>query len=161
MQRITKSQCQYSCCYYGSSAYDCVMSLQFAYAKWAAEPTAVAVHVLRMLGGCVTLRWTGLGPAVGPPHKQLWRTGTAGAAADRSQGNHSGSSLLRTRISGKSSRPEGGIEPLRLSTPTGLKPATRTTECHLDDNTGKIGLLNMTTGRHNWLTWCYVIHSIG
>ena len=29
-------------------------------------------------------------------------------------------------------RPEGGIEPLCLSTPTGLKPATRTTECHLD-----------------------------
>ena len=29
-------------------------------------------------------------------------------------------------------RPEGGIEPLRFSAPTGLKPATRTTECHLD-----------------------------
>ena len=29
-------------------------------------------------------------------------------------------------------RPEGGIEPLCFSAPTGLKPATRTTECHLD-----------------------------
>ena len=29
-------------------------------------------------------------------------------------------------------RPEGGIEPLRLSTSTGLKPAPRTTEDHLD-----------------------------
>ncbi len=29
-------------------------------------------------------------------------------------------------------RPGGGIEPLRLSTPTGLKPAPQTTEGHLD-----------------------------
>ena len=47
------------------------------------------------------------------------------------------SSLLRTRIRDKSVRPEGGIEPLRLSAPTGLKPATRTTECHLDMERGK------------------------
>ena len=32
----------------------------------------------------------------------------------------------------KNLRPEGGIEPLCFSAPTGLKPATRTTECHLD-----------------------------
>ena len=59
------------------------------------------------------------------------------------------SSLLRTRISEKMSRPEGGIEPLRLSTPTGLKPATRTTECHLDIDIGKIGLSKVTIWSHN------------
>ena len=32
----------------------------------------------------------------------------------------------------KNLRPEGGIEPLCLSTPTGLKPAPQTTEDHLD-----------------------------
>ena len=30
-------------------------------------------------------------------------------------------------------RLEGGIEPLRVSPPTGLKPAHRTTEAHLGD----------------------------
>ena len=39
---------------------------------------------------------------------------------------------MRTLNLEKKLRPEGGIEPLRLSTPTGLKPATRTTEYHLD-----------------------------
>ena len=56
--------------------------------------------------------------------------------------------LLRTRISCKSSRPEGGIEPLRPSTPTGLKPATRTTECHLDDMEGKTGLPKVNIRSH-------------
>ena len=39
---------------------------------------------------------------------------------------------VRSKKARRSCRPEGGIEPLRLSAPTGLKPATRTTECHLD-----------------------------
>ena len=39
---------------------------------------------------------------------------------------------VRMPAGGKNYRPEGGIEPLRFSAPTGLKPATRTTECHLD-----------------------------
>ena len=59
------------------------------------------------------------------------------------------SSLLRTKISCKISRPEGGIEPLRLSAPTGLKPATRTTECHLDNSRGKTGLSKVTIWSHN------------
>ena len=35
-------------------------------------------------------------------------------------------------MSEQNPRPEGGIEPLCLSTPTGLKPAPQTTEDHLD-----------------------------
>ena len=41
--------------------------------------------------------------------------------------------LVRSKKARRLCRPEGGIEPLRLSAPTGLKPATRTTECHLDN----------------------------
>ena len=33
-------------------------------------------------------------------------------------------------LAGPQKRPEGGIEPLRLSSATGLKPALRTTEGH-------------------------------
>ena len=35
------------------------------------------------------LSWTGLGTAVGPRQIELWWAGATGAAADRSQGNHS------------------------------------------------------------------------
>ena len=45
--------------------------------------------------------------------------------------------VVRTRKCKSFPRPEGGIEPLRLSAPTGLKPATRTTEYHLDSWAGR------------------------
>ena len=56
---------------------------------------------------------------------------------------------MRSPNNRKNYRPEGGIEPLRLSTPTGLKPATRTTECHLDNSLGKTGLSKVTIWSHN------------
>ena len=43
-------------------------------------------------------------------------------------------------MSEQNPRPEGGIEPLCLSTPTGLKPAPQTTEDHLDNKRRKLML---------------------
>ena len=54
----------------------------------------------------------------------------------------------------KNPRPEGGIEPLCLSTPTGLKPAPQTTEDHLDRVWGRLGeiysygLIVLAAGNH-------------
>ena len=54
----------------------------------------------------------------------------------------------------KKYRPEGGIEPLCLSAPTGLKPAPQTTEDHLDRVWGRLGevysygLIVLAAGNH-------------
>ena len=55
---------------------------------------------------------------------------------------------VRTLERGQNSRPEGGIEPLRFSAPTGLKPATRTTECHLDIFTLEMNWLYISHKSH-------------
>ena len=57
---------------------------------------------------------------------------------------------------GKNYRPEGGIEPLRFSAPTGLKPATRTTECHLDTK-GRRSICAVLEGINNTYHHCKTV----
>ena len=55
--------------------------------------------------------WAGLGPPAGPHQNGLMWTGAAGAAADRSQGNHSETDTQLTDIATKRlNRPRGPIQ---------------------------------------------------
>ena len=57
-------------------------------------------------------------------------------------------------LAGPQKRPEGGIEPLRLSSATGLKPALRTTEDHQGEKRVSVRVANFVeniTGRYLWL----------
>ena len=63
-------------------------------------------------------------------------------------------------LAGPQKRPEGGIEPLRLSSATGLKPALRTTEGHRG-NKCRISCMTNRRSQLRSLTcgWKLIIHS--
>ena len=60
-------------------------------------------------------------------------------------------------LAGPQKRPEGGIEPLRLSSATGLKPALRTTEGRRGE--GRVGVLQRQRAKLMCITrlWCVVL----
>ena len=64
------------------------------------------------------------------------------------------SSLSKNKMKWKKYRLKGGIEPLRLSSATGLKPALRTTEDHQGERRVSVRVaifVENVTGRYLWL----------